>query len=251
MPRATTATPVGVGGVTATTPIYNVPTGVNPIQVNQTGAWSQTTPAWNAVNPTMTVNTTVPAMDTSKLDIMGVSTVVPDKNLDVEGLKKMIKQAASLYESNTYSSRPVASEVDTLRARIENETFDANSSKELKNIFGFMIGDLFNSLLSSKRFNDYDEVVDLLLELFPKGSGVAESKYAGDGKTKKKTNYYAELAKDIRAFEVENNLDESLSEDKFNQVFNHFKLANPHRLDLQDASVTVCRKQYLKRYGKR
>ena len=222
---------------------------------NYNTTYSDPNPVWGSVSePTSSsvgwtdINSNVVSIPVTQTNIatagnvFGVTQVPldePDDTLDVNGLKQIIKQAVTLYDKGVYNKRAVATEVDALRVKLKNNSFDANNSKELKNIFGMMVSDMFNSLLSKNMARDYDDTIDLILDLFPEGTGApVVSKYAGSNKGKQRKSFpYDDLVLELIDFEKRNGIKMSSDKIKFEQTLNQFRKSYPERTELDNISL--------------
>ena len=220
-----------------------------------------TVPGWSSNGPTTAATTQQFGYGTG--DVFGSNTVptvsvpVIDKNLDVTALKNIISQAVTIYDSGLYNKKEVATEVDILRTKLRSKSFDASDSDELRNIFGYIVGDMFNTLLDNNRAREYDEIMDMILELFPEGSGnPVVSKYAGSsgsGSKKKFNNKksfrYDKLVNEIIDFEKRNGINPAEDKIKFDQIFAQFKKTYPERKELNEISGQCAFNAYARTLG--
>lgn len=142
---------------------------------------------------------------------------------DVTHILSMLRDASTLYDRGVKSRVEVAKEVDKLRRRISSGTFDPHNSPELKNIFGFMFGDVIAGI-SDTSGGDYDSILDYIMEVFPEGSGgPVESKYVKS----QVNNQVNNCVKAIRNYERRNGLQPAMSKGKLVKLLEQFKLAKP------------------------
>lgn len=167
---------------------------------------------------------------------VGVSSDV--NNIDVEAITTLIKQAINLYDTGKHDKKLVATEVDALRKKINNKAFDWYNSVELRNIFGYILGDVVSELTQT-RGTEYDIILDLIFNNFPEGTGnpveskyVSKgSKYAGTG-----TQQQNKLINDIRKYINKNGFKVPTTIGKFLKIWEQFKLSKPEldSLDVQE-----------------
>lgn len=160
---------------------------------------------------------------------------VTDKDIDVKTIIHLCKQAINLYDTNRHDKKVVATEVDKLRAKIKNGTFDQYNSEELKNIFGYILGDIVSELYQN-RGNEYDDILNLIFTNFPEGTGnPIKSKY---GSTSKYGNGspYAKVISDVKRYINKNGLKFPTTVNKFLKIWENFKLNKPEfdNIDVND-----------------
>lgn len=162
-------------------------------------------------------------------DIFGCGTgtttnINPDDNDEVTSdmITKIIKEAMNLYNNGTKDKLSVAKVVDKLRSKIKLKTFDPQNSPELKDIFGYMLGDVF-SRFSAIKGAEYEVIISTLLELFPAGTTPVKSKYEIDAGKKSLISF----AKSLRQYERANGISKSASAIKMMKIVEVYSSTKP------------------------
>lgn len=155
--------------------------------------------------------------------------------IDVKSIVQLCKQAVRLYDTGSHDKKVVATEVDKLRSKIKNGTFDQYNSEELKNIFGYILGDVVSELYAN-RGGEYDDILNFIFANFPEGTGnPVKSKY---GSTSKYGNGspYAKVISDVKKYISKNGLKFPTTVNKFLKIWENFKLNKPEldNIDVQD-----------------
>lgn len=154
--------------------------------------------------------------------------------INVPNILEIIKQAEYLYNSGSHDKKLPATAMDLLRNKMKNQKFDPYNSAELKDVFGYILGDLISELIVN-RGADYDEIINELMRIFPKGTGnpikseYAGSKYANVGK-------YGKLIGELRKFITRNKLNTPTTLAKFLKLWDQFKTDKSEydKLDVED-----------------
>lgn len=222
---------------------FNGTTAVN-INPNNGGGWTTTQPGemWAGAQSGMqamdwTNGVAVGGNGIQDTDIYGtpVITDVKDTDINVAAIIQLCKQAIRLYDIGSHDKKVVATEVDKLRAKMKNGTFDQYNSEELKNIFGFILGDVVSELYQN-RGNEYDDILNLIFNNFPEGSGnPIKSKY-GTASKYGNGSPYAKIVSDMKKYINKNGLKFPTTVNKFLKIWENFKLNKPEfdNIDVND-----------------
>lgn len=154
--------------------------------------------------------------------------------INVPNILEIIKQAEYLYNSGSHDKKLPATAMDLLRNKMKNKKFEPYNSEELKDVFGYILGDLISELIAN-RGADYDEIINELMRIFPKGTGnpvkseYAGSKYANVGK-------YGKPIGELRKFITRNKLNSPTTLAKFLKLWDQFKTDKSEydKLDVED-----------------
>lgn len=191
-------------------------------------------PAWGAqptgVQQPWVSSGTVPVDNNgpARVDLFGSSGYYSNTNTSQDdgpaAIMLLVQAALKLYDQGLKSKADIAKEVDRLRRKISTNNFDADNSVELKNILGYMVGDVFAGYASSNGV-EYDSVLDTIFKYFPEGSGgPMQSKYV----TKKAGDVIGDCIKAFRKYEKKNGFNPSVTKAKFLKLLDQFQIAFPN-----------------------
>lgn len=180
-----------------------------------------------------TQNTNVGA--TSDMFGAVISDTAPS-DINVPEIVKIIKQAISLYDTGKHDKKLVATEVDLLRGKLRSKEFDCYNSVELRNIFGYILGDVVSELIE-KRGGDYDSILNVIFDNFPAGTGnPVRSQYATSGSKYASMGKYGKIINDVKRYINKNSLKNPNTVGKFLKLWDNFKASKPEldSIDVQD-----------------
>lgn len=208
----------------------NVNTGGIPVNQPHVTDWGNQNNGWTGANngtvswPSGSNNV---CTDKQTTDLFGSSSSAYTGNqqvtYDITHVLAMLRDAGAIYDRGAKPRIEVAKEVDKLRRRISAGTFDPHDSPELKNIFGYMFGDVIAGIYDTNG-GDYDSILDYIMDTFPEGSGgPVESKYVKTQLNNQLNNF----VKAFRNYERRNGLHTCTTKSKFVKTLEQFRLAKP------------------------
>lgn len=195
---------------------------------------TQPNTGWPSVNPINPMVSGVPVGETGGVTVEPV--IVNANNLDTEAIINMMNYAISLYKTNQHDRRSVANEVAKLRQKMSAKQFDPFNSMELRNIFGYMFGDIISELTAT-RGNDYDSILKVIFDNFPETNTFPiESEYVKNGSKYGGVGPYAKVISDVKRFIAKNQLKTPTTVSKFLKIWEDFKTKRPEldKIDVQD-----------------
>lgn len=232
----------GVGGTSAVQDNggYNWATGNYNAPTNGAAVWPGVSPAeasFNPVNGGASVWDTNPVQPQTESLLGSTGVNVGSMNIDVAAITNIIRQAVSLYDSGSHDKKLVATDVDILRKKINNKTFDPYNSVELRNIFGYILGDVVSELIQS-RGSEYDDILDMIFNNFPEGTGnpVGSSYVKNGSKYANNNTPYGKLISDLKKYINKNGLKHPTTLNKFLKLWEQFKTTKPE-LDKVDVEA--------------
>lgn len=214
---------------------------------NHTG-WGQPSYTTNQVQPgdvwgqqawPMQTGTVEPIrLQSETVDLFG-STVQPAARLDYSDgevlspttVADILNRANQLYDSNKdINTLPIYRQVALLRRKIQSNDFNPNRNEELKNILGYILGDLVYEWVDRGYGLDYDQLIDQILASFPQEDMPIEettSKYASGKSKAGRKSKLSKVAQGVQEFLKKNGLKIPKNESQFIKIWEQFKATKP------------------------